>query len=48
MAEFFRRIPKGDNRERMICADSGPIAYKNPKVVVGLGVFSLSRIGRCR
>jgi ADP-ribose pyrophosphatase YjhB (NUDIX family) len=28
-------IPEGDNRERMLCADCGYIAYENPKIVVG-------------
>lgn len=31
----FETIPKGDNRERLICPDCGYIAYENPKVVVG-------------
>ena len=35
MPDFVRRIPEGDNRERLICADCGHIAYDNPKVVVG-------------
>ena len=30
-----RRIPEGDNRERMICAECGYILYDNPKIVVG-------------
>ncbi|GGG18413.1 NUDIX hydrolase [Caldovatus sediminis] len=32
---FVRRIPEGDNRERLTCPDCGFIAYENPKVVVG-------------
>ncbi len=32
---FIRRIPEGDDRERLTCADCGFIAYENPKVVVG-------------
>lgn len=35
MSGFERRIPEGDDRERMVCADCGHIAYENPKVVVG-------------
>ena len=35
MAEFVRRIPEGDNRERDVCSDCGHVAYVNPKVVVG-------------
>ena len=30
-----RRIPEGDNRERLVCADCGFINYENPKIVVG-------------
>ena len=30
-----RRIPEGDNRERMICAECGFVLYDNPKIVVG-------------
>ena len=32
---FIRRIPDGDNRERLVCGDCGFIAYSNPKIVVG-------------
>ena len=35
MADFVRRIPEGDNRERDVCSDCGHVAYVNPKVVVG-------------
>ena len=35
MADFIRRIPEGDNREREVCADCGYVAYENPKIVVG-------------
>ncbi|HEX5326104.1 MAG TPA: NUDIX hydrolase, partial [Acetobacteraceae bacterium] len=35
MPDFVRRIPDGDNRERLICPDCGHIAYDNPKIVVG-------------
>lgn len=30
-----RRIPEGDNRERLVCPDCGFINYENPKIVVG-------------
>ena len=30
-----RRIPEGDDRERLTCPDCGYIAYENPHVVVG-------------
>jgi ADP-ribose pyrophosphatase YjhB (NUDIX family) len=48
MAEFVRRVPEGDNRERMICADCGHIAYENPKVIVGSVVISGDAILLCR
>src|ERR1700761_7158710 len=48
MPEFVRRIPEGDNRERMICADCGHVAYENPKVVVGSVVVSNGRVLMCR
>ena len=30
-----RRVPDGDDRERLVCPDCGFISYENPKVVVG-------------
>ncbi len=30
-----KQIPEGDDRERLVCAECGYIAYDNPKVVVG-------------
>ncbi len=32
---FQRKVPDGDNRERLVCGDCGFIAYSNPKIVVG-------------
>ncbi len=32
---FIRKVPDGDNRERLVCGDCGFIAYSNPKIVVG-------------
>ena len=32
---IHRRIPEGDNLERLICDDCGFINYVNPKIVVG-------------
>lgn len=29
------RVPEGDTRERLVCADCGFILYSNPKVMVG-------------
>lgn len=48
MAEFVRRIPEGDNRERLICPDCGHIAYDNPKIVVGSVVAAENRVLLCR
>src|SRR5690348_8769384 len=48
MAEFVRRVPEGDNRERLICADCGHIAYENPKVVVGSVVVADEAVLMCR
>lgn len=48
MSSFVRRIPDGDNRERMVCADCGHVDYQNPKVVVGSVVVSNGRVLMCR
>jgi ADP-ribose pyrophosphatase YjhB (NUDIX family) len=48
MPDFVRRIPQGDNRERLICADCGHIAYDNPKVVVGSVVVNDDAVLMCR
>jgi ADP-ribose pyrophosphatase YjhB (NUDIX family) len=48
-ARFVRRIPEGDDRERLTCAECGFIAYENPKVVVGSVVAEADgRILLCR
>ena len=43
MANFTRRIPEGEDRERLICGDCGYVAYENPKVVVGAVVTAVDR-----
>lgn len=48
MPDFVRRVPEGDNRERLICADCGHIAYDNPKVVVGSVIISDDAVLMCR
>jgi ADP-ribose pyrophosphatase YjhB (NUDIX family) len=48
MPNFERRIPVGDERERMVCADCGYIDYQNPKVVVGTVVAFGGKILMCR
>jgi ADP-ribose pyrophosphatase YjhB (NUDIX family) len=42
------RIPDGDNRERMICAECGFILYDNPKIVVGSVARWGERVLMCR
>ena len=48
MPDFIRRIPEGDNRERLICGDCGYIAYENPKVVVGSVIVAGDTVLMCR
>jgi len=49
MAENFRReIPQGEDRERLVCADCGFIAYENLKVVVGAVVEEAGGVLLCR
>lgn len=48
MSGFVRRVPEGDDRERMVCADCGHVAYENPKVVVGTVVVSNGAVLMCR
>lgn len=45
---FVRRIPEGDDRERLTCTDCGFVAYENPKVVVGSIVETGDGILLCR
>ncbi len=48
MPDFVRRIPEGDDRERLTCPDCGFVAYENPKVVVGSVVAEDGRVLLCR
>lgn len=32
---FVRKVPEGDDRERLVCPDCGFVNYENPKIVVG-------------
>ncbi len=45
---FVRRVPEGEDRERLTCADCGFVAYENPKVVTGSVVVHDGRILLCR
>lgn len=43
-----RRVPAGDNRERLVCDDCGFINYINPKIVVGSVVTLGDKFLLCR
>jgi len=45
---FARRIPEGEDRERLVCNDCGFIAYENPKIVVGSVVGVDGQVLLCR
>jgi ADP-ribose pyrophosphatase YjhB (NUDIX family) len=45
---FERRIPDGEDRERLICGDCGFIAYENPKIVTGSVVVVDGKVMLCR
>lgn len=45
---FTRRLPEGEDRERLVCGDCGFVAYENPKIVVGSVVAEEDRILLCR
>jgi ADP-ribose pyrophosphatase YjhB (NUDIX family) len=47
-ANFVRRVPEGDDKARLVCADCGFIDYQNPKVVVGSVCSWQGRILLCR
>jgi ADP-ribose pyrophosphatase YjhB (NUDIX family) len=42
------KVPTGDNRERLVCADCGFIHYENPKVVVGVVAVWNATVLMCR
>jgi ADP-ribose pyrophosphatase YjhB (NUDIX family) len=48
MSHLVRRIPEGDDRERLVCPDCNFVAYENPKVVVGSIVAEGDRVLLCR
>ncbi|MBU8545429.1 MULTISPECIES: NUDIX hydrolase [Roseomonadaceae] len=47
-SRFVRRIPDGEDRERLTCNDCGYIAYENPKIVVGSVVEVDGKVLLCR
>ncbi len=46
--KFEKKIPTGDDRERLVCGDCGFIHYQNPKIVVGLVPRFGDKILLCR
>ena len=45
---FVRKVPEGDDRERLTCTDCGFVQYENPKIVVGSIVRWEDRVLMCR
>ncbi|AHE98041.1 NUDIX hydrolase [Thioalkalivibrio paradoxus] len=45
---FSRRVPEGDNRQRLVCDDCGFIQYENPRIVVGVVASWEGQILLCR
>ena len=48
MADFERKIPDGDSRERQVCRDCGHIDYQNPKIVAGAVVAHEGKVLLCK
>jgi ADP-ribose pyrophosphatase YjhB (NUDIX family) len=44
----IRKVPSGDNRERLVCPDCEYVAYENPKVVVGVVATWDSKLLMCK
>ena len=44
----LRKVPSGDNRERLVCPDCNYIVYENPKVVVGVIATWQGKLLMCR
>ena len=44
----IRKVPDGDDRERLTCPECGFIAYENPKMVAGAVVTVGDRILMCK
>ena len=45
---FVRRIPEGDDRQRLVCDACGFVDYENPKIVVGAVATWEDKILLCR
>src|SRR5271166_3079191 len=48
MANFTRRVPEGDDRERSVCETCGFVDYQNPRVIVGSVVTAGDAVLLCR
>jgi hypothetical protein len=48
MSGFVCRVPEGDGRERMICAESGHVARQTPRIVVGPVIVVGDAVLLCR
>lgn len=48
MSRLVRKIPEGDDRERLVCPDCDYIAYENPKIIVGSVIGEGDRVLLCR
>jgi ADP-ribose pyrophosphatase YjhB (NUDIX family) len=47
MGRFTRKIPEGDNLERLVCGDCGYVQYDNPKIICGVVPTFEDRILLC-
>jgi len=47
-AQFARRTPEGDDRQRLVCESCGFVQYENPKIVVGAVAHDGPHILLCR
>ncbi|MEO0326758.1 MAG: NUDIX hydrolase [Myxococcota bacterium] len=45
---FRRRVPEGDDRERLVCETCGFVRYDNPRIVVGSVATLEERVLLCR
>lgn len=43
-----RKVPLGDNRERLVCPDCDYVAYENPKIVVGVVATWQGKLLMCK
>jgi ADP-ribose pyrophosphatase YjhB (NUDIX family) len=48
MPDFVRRVPEGQDRERLVCRTCDYVAYENPKIVVGSVIHDGDKVLLCR